>query len=934
MDESKLYSAVYDNLMLLMESEKLSPKQLEENIENLIQIFSQAYPSEKVDKEQIFREVTNDYEVYSGYSSILKNNDDHHEWLANEKSDIKWDYWKRYKKYISSVEKLPPKVVEDLNETTDNILKLLESPNRSGNWDRRGMVVGNVQSGKTSNYTGLICKAVDAGYKVIVVLAGLSNDLRSQTQKRIDKGFYGIDTQKRDDYDQRSLEIGAGKFKNYPVKRVHALTHSGLNGDFKKSVYNGATIVPGGDPVFVVVKKNVTPLKNLYNWFSSQNNQGIIKDVPLLLIDDEADNASIDTRGAKKLGISNLDDIKELDPTKINGYIRKILNCFTQSAYIGYTATPFANIFIYPSNPELSENEFGEDLFPKSFIVNLHAPSNYVGPETVFGLYKDQYAHTEETNPLPITRVINDYSSAFPENHKKDLVVCTLPDSMIKAIYSFILSCAARISRGQDKKHCSMLVHTTRFVDVQMQIVELIKVRMKNISNQLEMKTGPQYDELMKQLKILWEKDFVETTNEVIKVWGVNDKLLTKLTWKDIKNNLYKCASKIEVKAINGKAVDGGLNYDQYPNGAYVIAVGGDKLSRGLTLEGLITSYYTRASKMYDTLLQMGRWFGYKNGFVDLCRLYTTSELIDWYQHIAVANIELKREFDIMAESGATPRDFGLKVRTHPDGLLITALNKMKNSEEATVTYSGLLAQTTRFYRNSFENVENYKQTEKWILDLGEPEYPSKNTRNNYIWRNRTAKEILDFLSFIKVHNSCFTSNPKILSDYISNLVENGELCNWTIELVNSGGGEQIRFANLELEMPWRTNGNCDDKEIVSLIKKNLISETDQDVDLTESEKRKAMEDTIKNWKPRKNNDVPPTKPSPVWIRKNRDPKKGLLIIYVFNSGEKGKNDVVNKYPDKYIGFALSFPESKKLRPVTYKVDDTFVRNWEDDDSE
>lgn len=310
------------------------------------------------------------------YAKILEDNRDHEEWLADARSSIEWNFWNRYKKYLEVDEKLPPLVVKNIDETTEEILKRLESPARKGAWDRRGMVVGNVQSGKTSNYTGLISKAVDAGYKIVIVLAGLNNDLRSQTQKRIDKGFLGRDTKKRDSYDQTSSKIGAGLLPGFVEQPVIAVTSADANGDFKKTVHKSVTITPGGDPIVAVVKKNVTPLNNLLNWFTGTNNSGKIAGIPLLLIDDEADNASVDTKAAKRIGITETDaDVLEQDPTKINGLIRQILNCFSQSAYVGYTATPFANIFIYPTDEENIDEKYGEDLYPRSFIVNLHAPS-------------------------------------------------------------------------------------------------------------------------------------------------------------------------------------------------------------------------------------------------------------------------------------------------------------------------------------------------------------------------------------------------------------------------------------------------------------------------------------------------------------------------------------------------------------------------------
>lgn len=929
-----LRDIIYDCVYSLLCQKRITTENLSEEIHKWFVSYSVYYKGEVVDEEEIFRTILFNYGIFEGPSSVLEDNRDHIEWLANERATIKWNFWNRYKKYLSKdkEERLPEPVISEIDNTSEEILKRLESPRREGAWDRRGMVVGNVQSGKTSNYIGLITKAADAGYKVIIVLAGLNNDLRSQTQKRIDCGFIGRDTQKKESYDQTSSRIGVGLFPEFANLPIHAVTSADATGDFKKTSHKNITIIPGGDPIIAVVKKNVTPLRNLYNWFSGENISGRISDVPLLLIDDEADNASIDTNADKKTG-ENEDDpyLEEHDPTKINGYIRQILNCFSQSAYVGYTATPFANIFIYPSDINNIGEKYGEDLYPRSFIVNLHAPSNYIGPDKVFGLYKDKVANIKEVRPLPLIRITDDYQSVIPEMHKKDLKVTSLPDSLYRAIYSFIIAGAIRNIRGQGKKHHSMLVHVTRFVDVQTQLVELLKSARKEIVNQLEFKTGPQYERLINEIKDLWEKDFLPTTNSVIT--SLNYRWIHICTWEEIEPKLYEIASKIEVKAVNGKAAEGGLNYDDYPDGYFVIAVGGDKLSRGLTLSGLTVSYYARLSKTYDTLLQMGRWFGYRDGYADVCRLYTSSQLNEWYRYIAVANEELRNELDDMAELGATPESYGLKVRTHPDGMLITARNKMRNSENMLVTFAGKLTQITRFYKENNCNWSNIHFAKEWLAKLGTPELPSIQTRNNYLWKDIDPELVLEFLKNISVHPTCSNASPNIISDYISSQNEDGELISWSVALISTKQGTRFSYGNgIEIGLSWRTddvsNRESENDDTIYLIRNNLITESDQDVDLTQKQKDEALRITIDKWTPDLRSQNPPKDPSPKYIRLCREKTNGLLLIYTFESGlldENGEKKLV--YPDKYLGYAISFPASDTAKPVEYKVDEVFLRN-------
>lgn len=925
-----LYSVIYENVMKLLSQNKITPDGVEAQIQNLAMTFAPFYPNDELDQEALLRQILYDYGIFEGTARVLEDNRDHQEWLADERASIKWNFWNRYRKYLEVVEKMPPAVVASIDETTDEVLKRLESPRRKGAWDRRGMVVGNVQSGKTSNYTGLIAKAVDAGYKIVIILAGLNNDLRSQTQKRIDKGFIGRDTRKKESYDQTSSKIGAGLLPGFNETPVIAVTSADANGDFKKNVYRSVTITPGGDPIIAVVKKNVTPLKNLLNWFTGTNNSGKIVSIPLLLIDDEADNASIDTKAAKRIGGEETDsDSSENDPTKINSLIRQILNCFGQSAYVGFTATPFANIFIYPIDESNVGEKYGEDLYPRSFIVNLHAPSNYIGPEKIFGLYRDKTAGIEEVNPLPLTRVVNDYEAFFPEKHKSGLIVTGIPDSMYRAIYSFILSAAARDVRGQGGKHHSMLVHVTRFVDVQIQITDIIKKVVKQIVLQLEMQTGPQYQKLINVLEMLWEEDFVPTTKSVLT--SLNDTGIREIDWQQIKTRLYVCASKIEVKSINSKAADGGLDYDSYPNGCTVIAVGGDKLSRGLTLEGLTVSYYARLSKMYDTLLQMGRWFGYRNGYADLCRLFTSGKLIEWYRHIAVANEELRQELDDMADLHATPESYGLKVRTHPDGMLITAMNKMRNSEKRTVTYAGELVQITRFYKDNSCNLANIRFASDWLGKLGAPDkMPSFETHYNYLWEGISPDLIIEFIQNIVIHHSCFNASPKIVSTYIQNQVEDHELTEWTVALISTKSGLSDNVAGLKIGLTWRTDdveNRGTDKDTLYLIRNNLISEFDQDVDLTKEEKARAFQLTMDNWKPTDRKQTPPTAASPKQVRMVRSKKKALLMIYIFQSGIITEGKLRKPYDSKYLGYAISFPGSDTARPVEYRVDEVYLRN-------
>jgi len=333
-----------------------------------------------IDQEWVLSESIRRNSIWASPDVTLFNNEGHVRWLnADRKSD--WRYWSRYNDWME--EKLPSSALESMDESTDQILGLLEDPEREGTWDRRGLIVGHVQSGKTGNYTGLICKAADAGYKIIIVLAGLHNNLRTQTQIRLDEGFLGYTTVARP---QDLKLVGVGEIDNDPQIRPNYATTQKL--DFsEKAAQLGIT--SRDMPLLFVVKKNKAILAQVLNWLSNHyadrydhdREQKIINNQALLLIDDEADHASVDTRENPVGADGELN--KEHQPTAINHGIRKILNLFAKKSYVGYTATPFANIFIHN---RATTKALGDDLFPKAFISNISAPSNYIGPVKMFGV--------------------------------------------------------------------------------------------------------------------------------------------------------------------------------------------------------------------------------------------------------------------------------------------------------------------------------------------------------------------------------------------------------------------------------------------------------------------------------------------------------------------------------------------------------------------
>ncbi len=735
----------------------------------------------EVDAEALVAQLMHEANVHVPDATLMDDPTDHIEWLPAARSGIEWRFWNRYKTFLEQEKQLPEPAVVSLGKLTDEILAKLEQPDRPPPWDCRGMVVGSVQSGKTANYCGLICKAIDAGYRLIVVLAGMHKNLRSQTQYRIDEGVLGRDSQKDRQLDQGNSLIGVGRLFGQLLP-IHSLTSSLDEGDFRAPRAE-TNVTIGGDPVVLVVKKNGRVLYNLQRWVLHVRGEDmpgtqrkIIRDVPLLVIDDEADNASINTKDRR--GKPNDDN----DVTAINGRIRELLDAFDKSAYVGYTATPFANIFI---NPDAETPKHGEDLFPRSFILNVSPPSNYVSPSRVFGLDGDVDAGIESRDGLPLVREVKDHLTVFPAKHKKDLVVTDLPDSLKRALHSFVLVCAARRARGFTAVHNSMLVHVTRFVDVQHRVAQLILGYVEGMRRRLTIGEGDRRQTLIAELERLWREDF-EPTNATIREQSPDENLVA-LTWEQVAAELPESTGRIEVKEINGHATDA-LDYVAHRQGFNVIAVGGDKLSRGLTLEGLSVSYFLRASQMYDTLMQMGRWFGYRPGYLDLCRLYTTDDLRLWYRHIALAEVELRREFDRMKAAGLTPRRYGLRVRQHPGGLLVTAMNKMSHAQTQRLSYAGQLVQTVAFETSVHVVQRNFAIVDRFLKQL-EARSPAKTRKSAWLWQDVATQEMIDgLLRDFLVASESWRFQKAELMEFIRRQLAGGELTTWTVALVNTDG--------------------------------------------------------------------------------------------------------------------------------------------------
>lgn len=923
-------------VMTMVSTEKknggvVTAESITEKIDKILEFYGPFKGSEftnAVDRDALQRDIETACNVYIAHANVMDDNTNHTPWLDEVRDDVNWRFWSRYKQY-QLAEGLAPDAVDRLDTITDMVLGRLENPRRDGTWDRRGLVAGQVQSGKTGNYIGLICKAVDAGYKLIVVLAGVHNSLRAQTQARVDEGVLGFSTELGLTAQTAGLKfVGVG---HQGFLHIMSFTSRKQNGDFNKAIAEKVGVAPGGaEAIVMVVKKNKSVLDNINTWATNLNKvvdeegNEVVQGVPLLIIDDEADQASVDTNGPKK---DKKDD--SYDPPVINGLIRKLLKTFQQSAYVGYTATPFANIFV---DPDVEHDTAGKGLFPESFIVSLPAPSNYVGPARVFGLKEDVTRNIDELDALPMVRAIADWETWIPDRHKQDLQPGQMPASLKQAMLSFTLTVALRRWRGQVGKHNSMLVHVTRFTAVQKIVRQQVQDELQNIKNHL-LNGDPATDETWARAHALYDSDYLGSTPAFADADDVADQIGLMPAWEELAAGLAASAQLIEVREVNGTVKDA-LEYVDHPEGLNVIAVGGAKLSRGLTLEGLSVSYYLAGARMYDTLLQMGRWFGYRPGYLDLCRLYTTDELRRRYVLVTAATEELYREFDYMVALGSKPREFGLRVKQHPDGLMVTAPNKMRHAKKLSMSFAGGLSETVTYDTTAKARERNWAALETLIGGLpGEPvsenEAQGMGAGQSLVWKGIDGSHVTRFLDEYIAHPDSHKVQPKPLGDYIRSRMSDtpAELTDWWILLANSSTAEQEGMVTVAGHNIGLTQRRVHKEQSVTgetgrLPIRRLVSPPHERIDVTPGTPafQRALKETARMWAESPRKDLKekgePTQPAGVACRHVRPATRGLLLLYPLTVTEAPEG--VSGGP--YVGFALSFPGSDRAVPVDYQV--------------
>lgn len=703
-------------------------------------------------------------------------------WLYKEKDRISHPFFDRYKLYLSN-DGFEPKVIKNIELSCEQILARCANPKTTALTEKKkGLVVGDVQSGKTANYLGLINMAYDYGYRIVVLLAGTTNSLREQTQKRTDSGVIGA---KSDSIGNTIEFLGVGLNTN----EHFAVPFTNQVNDFKKFVQKNLNVAIAdiNKPVVLVVKKIKSVLESVAERLQSELSEKGLDCRSILIIDDEADNASITT---------SKDPEK---PTTINRCIRDIFNKFPIASYVGYTATPFANIFINPY-----DDESYLDLFPTDFIAQLHAPSTYFGGRLVFP--------NNDTRSKYVRLISENEPNFLPVVHDKYVPYPAMADSLKEAINSFVICNVIRTLRGHGLKHRSMMINITRFNDTQALVWERVTEYLEALRNAIEQLSDMPLTLFCKNryCRALYElyhnDDFFKEIRE-----GNPDIGTDPVAWEAIQQGLYEEIKKFIVVVINSR--NGQMNNidpsgrkkrfdydDKKDEGARVIAIGGMVLSRGLTLEGLMTSYYSRNAGAYDTLLQMCRWFGYRHKYMDLCRIYLSQVSIDQFDAVLTATEDLKEQFSEMKLRDKKPIDFGLMIKECPDTLettlLITSRNKMRGTQvfERRLNYSGVYADTSKMSKSPTANRQNLDAFNRfcnnvsfsWKTKDGDPTthryYMAQNVSQHYI------AQLFRDLS-IPIENKKFNTNG--LAEYIE---DSDKFPYWDVVIANGNSKDSSLF--------------------------------------------------------------------------------------------------------------------------------------------
>ncbi|MET8310918.1 Z1 domain-containing protein [Micromonospora sp. NPDC005173] len=834
-------------------------------------------------------------------------------------------YWPRLREWLLLEKGRSESTIDALDTSTDKILSMLEDPRPSGpsGFQVRGLVIGYVQSGKTANFSALIAKAYDAGYRIVIVLSGLHNSLRRQTQLRLEDelGLVPATAERR----------GVGTAE--PGREIVRMTGPEVWQDFHPGTVD-PSLLQGTVPLILIMKKNASVLRRLVNWLEDRPPIS----PPVLVIDDEADQASINT-GGNRQALDEIVDLQpedidaaadsmeavsaqaqadEVDPSVINGLVRRLLHRLKRASYVGYTATPFANVLI---NHEALDREVAEDLYPRDFIVSLPQPHGYVGAERLFGRAALAGEGGRDVHGLDVIRRVGDHDARLLAPSRGAPPVDSLPRGLETALMDFVMAMAARDTRVAAAPASAMLVHGSQYTYQQDVIAALVRDRLAV----LRQRWRYDQDNTRAEFEKRWLEEFEPVTR------GVDESRVMQFSQiEDAVSRIFR--TELPVLVLHNRSTDE-LDYERNPH-LRAVVVGGNKLSRGLTIEGLLVSYYVRRANYFDTLLQMGRWFGYREDYVDLTRLWTTRDLTDRFRDLATAEEDLRREIRLYEVLGKTPRDFAPRIRAH-ETMRITARNRMGAAREISYDYSGILAQTILFRLHDRAWLqENLEATRAFLSSLGPPN--AVGADGLPAWQDIDWRAIEQFLGGEQGYQTHEDSARSALQlrEYIAAQAKHHELVRWRVAVRGRRaldpelGDEDLNIAAWgRVPCISRAREATSDASIGSLVNPATRGEPgggDEEIGLTDEDRACAVAAAARGVS------------YSVALRQQRPPEEGLLLLYPISRWSRPRDVSANadrkKEPKRrlfddpmregltVIGLAIAFPASDSLATVRYVV--------------
>lgn len=670
--------------------------------------------------------------------------------------------WEAYKSHLLSKPAWRG-AIDSIDNTSTLIVNELLNP--SGPIGRRqGLVLGYVQSGKTANMAATIAKAADAGYRLVIVLAGMTTSLRRQTQIRFDEDLTSLNRE----------------------QWIWLTQHSH---DFSLTRGLGLTL-PEGQTQIMVIKKNAAVLRRLTEALKGMPSKLRLR-MPTLIVDDECDQASLNTQAYKN------------SVSRINKQIRGLLDSelLAKVTYLGYTATPYANVLTAESG-----HDGTQDLYPADFIIKLPRPEAYFGVDRLFGDHPDSVDDTGDSDAsgLPMIRIVHpdEQSALKPEiRSKRDEFEPLLVSSLREALDYFLLCLAVMRLRGLGGKPCCMLVHTTLYATCHNKLRRMIQSDwLMKVRSDLQDRP----DVLLDRFRDIWVSESSALTPEMRQSLQDSQLPVEIESFDAIQHEIPAALESITTIVENGES-DDFLDFADDKK-RHAIVIGGNVLARGLTIEGLTVSYFVRASSQFDTLMQMGRWFGYRLGYSDLPRIWMTPDLNAAFMDLVVLENEIRSDITLMSEQNLTPREFSIRVPQMP-GMALTARNKlmMENIDNCRISFRGQHQQMIGFPSEREFHNGNRRATEQFLEQCSGRSVPEVIERNGTVlFRDVPYEMVRLFLSRFDLHKESMKPIPAFISDE----VDQGEkyIRTWNVAVVGESSTDvwkerrAIRFGGVDVQ--------------------------------------------------------------------------------------------------------------------------------------